>query len=151
MWAVPSRAGATPRPWLKTPFIEGLARVSPDGKWVSYYSDASGTNEVYVSSFDNPLDRVQVSEGNAWASAWRADGREIYYVTDDAVYAVEIRGTNPLDLGKPQLLFHVAGMDSMAFDVSPSGDAFYIARSTYGPLKQPMNLITNWKQLLDKR
>jgi len=152
LWRVAPAPGSTPEVWLRTQAYEGLARVSPDGKLASYASDASGANEVYVAPFDDPRERVQVSSsGDAFASAWRADGKELYYVTaSGGVFSVAINNTNPLDVGKPQLLFRASGIDSEAFDVSPDGKTFYICRSTHGPLNQPLNLIANWQQLLVK-
>jgi len=145
-------ADGTLRPWLKTANWEGAARISPDAQFVSYTSDASGANEAYVARFNDPLDRVQVSAGgNVEASAWRGDGRELFYMTSNGdLYSVPITA-GTLDGGKPQLLFHVDGADVESFDVSADGNTFYISRSTYGPHNQPLNLILNWKSLLATR
>ena len=152
LWRVAPQPGAKPELMLRTPFWEGLARVSRDGKFVSYSSDASGANEVYIAPFDNISDRVQVStSGDAFASAWRDDGRELYYLTaSGGVYAVTINSSNPIDVGKPRLLFRVSGIDYENFDASADGQTFYIDRSTYGPRTQPLKLISNWQQLLAK-
>jgi hypothetical protein len=39
-----------PELFLQTLFNEQHARFSPDGKWIAYVSDESGTPEVYVQS-----------------------------------------------------------------------------------------------------
>lgn len=36
---------------LKTPSKESSGQVSPDGKWIAYCSDETGSNEIYVQSF----------------------------------------------------------------------------------------------------
>ncbi|MGH9664227.1 MAG: hypothetical protein ACRD9L_07375, partial [Bryobacteraceae bacterium] len=41
----------TPELFLRTPAIEGDAIFSPDGRWLAYASDESGTNQVYVRPF----------------------------------------------------------------------------------------------------
>lgn len=41
------------KPYLlvNTEFMELWARFSPDGRWVAYVSDETGTNEVYVREY----------------------------------------------------------------------------------------------------
>src|SRR5215467_4399503 len=42
--------GATPKPFLRTPFQEASGRFSPDSppRWVAYQSDVTGRNEIYI-------------------------------------------------------------------------------------------------------
>jgi Tol biopolymer transport system component len=40
-----------PEPFLRTPASELLPRFSPDGRWIAYRSEESGTNEIYVRPF----------------------------------------------------------------------------------------------------
>src|SRR5207248_806258 len=40
-----------PEPFLVTPFDEDEPMISPDGRWVAYDSNESGTDEVYVRRF----------------------------------------------------------------------------------------------------
>jgi len=152
LWRVEQKPHAQPEVVLATPFWEGRARVSPDGKWLAYDSDASGAREIYVAPFENPSDRVQVSStGDAGGIAWSGDGHELFWLTESGgVYSAMLTSTAPLDFSKPQLLFRTTGLDVDGFDVSADGKEFYLARSTVSPLNQPLNLITNWQQLLEK-
>jgi dipeptidyl aminopeptidase/acylaminoacyl peptidase len=66
--------GGTPAPFLASPFSEQAARVSPDGRWVAYQSNESGTIEIYLESFPAPGRKVQVStEGGV--QPWSRDAR----------------------------------------------------------------------------
>ena len=38
----------TPTVFMNSPFIEGGAMFSPDGRWIAYASSDSGPSEVYV-------------------------------------------------------------------------------------------------------
>jgi hypothetical protein len=80
-----SRAGALgvrfgkPELFLGTPFDEIYLEFSPDGRWLAYASNESGTYEVYVRPFPGPLpctprhvhgsDRAQIIEMPARAPA----------------------------------------------------------------------------------
>ena len=43
-----------PMPLLDSPYDEGFARVSPDGRWLAYVSNESGRDEVYAQPFPGP-------------------------------------------------------------------------------------------------
>ncbi|OLC27642.1 MAG: hypothetical protein AUH28_20680 [Acidobacteria bacterium 13_1_40CM_56_16] len=46
LWVLPLFADKKPQPFLQTPFAETMGRFSPDGKWIAYVSDESGTPQV---------------------------------------------------------------------------------------------------------
>jgi serine/threonine-protein kinase len=70
-------------PFLATNFSEAWVATSPDGRWISYASDASRRFEVYVAPADGSSGRIQVSVGGALESNWSADGRTLYYTSTD--------------------------------------------------------------------
>jgi Tol biopolymer transport system component len=51
LMVLPLDAGGQPRPLIQTKFNEYHAKISPDGRWIAYQSDKSGTNEIYVQPF----------------------------------------------------------------------------------------------------
>jgi Tol biopolymer transport system component len=57
------------------------ARFSPDGRWVAYQSNETGSPEVYLRRFPGPGAAVRVSPAGGGRPAWRADGRELFYLT----------------------------------------------------------------------
>jgi Tol biopolymer transport system component len=67
IWALPLFGERKPYPLLNSPANEELARFSPDGHWLAYTSDESGSQEVYVRSF--------TSEGRA------RRGPEAHFIT----------------------------------------------------------------------
>jgi Tol biopolymer transport system component/tRNA A-37 threonylcarbamoyl transferase component Bud32 len=70
-------------PYLATNFGEAWVATSPDGRWISYASDASRRFEVYVAPADGSGGRIQISVGGALESNWGADGRTLYYTATD--------------------------------------------------------------------
>src|SRR5882672_7968076 len=60
---------------------------SPDGRWIAYISDESGTDEIYVREFysgsaQGPWDagsKWLISKGGGTDPRWRGDGKELFY------------------------------------------------------------------------
>lgn len=76
-------SGAAASPFVASSAQEQNPAFSPDGKWVAYQADESGTSEVYVRSYPDPSTKVQVSAGGGVGPRWSADGSSIYYLTLD--------------------------------------------------------------------
>ena len=89
LWTVPiqvSKAGVAagkPEPFLRTAAYETYPSFSPDGKWIAYGSNESGSWEVYVRPFPDRGERVQVSVGGGRIPFWSPNGHELIYRTDD--------------------------------------------------------------------
>jgi serine/threonine-protein kinase len=89
LWTVPIesdsgglRAGM-PVAFLRTRAFEVYPSFSPDGRWVVYTSNESGTWEVYSRHFPDDGTKVQVSKGGGRVPRWSRSGRELFYATDD--------------------------------------------------------------------
>jgi len=78
MWLTAIR-DRTLHQWLQTPFSEWGGRFSPDGHWVTYASDQTGTSEVWVRPFPGPGAPVRISPDGGQKSLWSKDGKEIFY------------------------------------------------------------------------
>jgi len=48
LWWLSLEEDRDPQPYLQAPFNEGMSTLSPDGRWLAYISDETGTTEVYV-------------------------------------------------------------------------------------------------------
>jgi Tol biopolymer transport system component len=155
IWVLPLDGERTPGPFLETPFIEGGAAFSPDGRWLAYFSDESGRFEVYVRPFRGPGRQWQVSsEGGAWPH-WTRGGREIvYHGLDGRVVAapVEVRGDS-LIIGAVEALFETrpAGPEVL-FDVTTDGRRFLnrelVAEQTD---PRPLSVLVSWPAALERR
>ena len=60
-------------------FLKANARISPDGKWMSYSANNTGAFEIYVQPFPGPGERVQVSNGGGNLAIWSRTKQELYY------------------------------------------------------------------------
>ena len=125
--------GSTPWPYAATAADETAARVSPDGRWVSYTSDQSGRPEVYLDSYPRPGRRMAITTTGGAHPVWRGDGKELYYWKDEALVAVRIDAASDATptVGEPTVLFRGSyhmNLNTM-YDVSPDGQRFVIIQS----------------------
>jgi Tol biopolymer transport system component len=161
IWALPLDGDKKPIPFLVTEFNEEGAHLSPDGHWVAYYSNESGHFEIYVRSFPMSSAGTAAEAGGKWQISngygrqphWRGDGRELYYIGDGSVMAVEI-ATNPrFRAGKPKPLGFSVGNGPVGWDCAADGRRFLVAvpkgaAKNSGP--ESFTVILNWQTGLKK-
>lgn len=128
LWQMPV-SGNNSRPLLQTPFNEVQARISPDGRWIAYVSDASGTQEVYVRRYPELDEPRRVSSGGGVQPQWRTDQQELFYLSPDrSLMAVTVDGGNDLRLNQPRKLFR-SSIRHSPFDARDSYAAMPDGRS----------------------
>jgi serine/threonine-protein kinase len=66
-------------------------RLSPDGRWLAYYSLESGYFEVYVTPFTDPGARHLIAEGTD--PVWSPDGTEVYFRSGSRLMAARVETT----------------------------------------------------------
>src|SRR5262249_29115979 len=99
-------ADLQPKPLVQTSFDELQGVFSPDGRWVAYASNESGAFEVYVQAFPDMQAKRLVSRGGGTEPRWRADGRELFYVSADRRLMVVPTTIGPaFEAGTPETLF----------------------------------------------
>jgi Tol biopolymer transport system component len=119
------------RPLVVAPTSAELAgRFSPDGKWLAYSSNDSGTFETYIEPYPRTGVRTKVTSAGGEAPIWSADGREIVYDRDHALYAVSIKTTPKVEAG-PEVALPIKGFlqntgRRRQWDVTPDGKQFLI-------------------------
>ena len=148
LWLLPLSGDAKPVPLSETPFDKKGARFSPDGRMLAYYSNESGSREVYLRSVEASGERLRVSSGGGTMPRWRRDGRELYYLaSDNAVMGVALSsGDRPhADAAAP--LFRVEGV-VRDYDVSADGQRFLVDVAETDPA--PISVLVNWPALLAK-
>ncbi len=65
-------------------------RLSPDGRWLAYYTLESGRFQVFVTPFPGGRARWLISEEGGRDPTWGPDGTEIYYRNGDRLMAARI-------------------------------------------------------------
>ncbi len=124
LWVV-GRTGGEARRLTSTPAIETDPHFSPDGKWVAFTSNRTGSPQVWVvSSEGGEPRRLTWHPSPSYARGWTPDGREVLYASDRGsapvpyahLWLVPRRGRpatrGPRGHGLPRLLLsrrHAAG------------------------------------------
>ena len=145
--SISMRHPGTVRPLLKTTAYEGGAKLSPDGKWLSYVSNEGGQNDVYLRPFPSLDRRWTISTQGGTQPMWSSNSKEIFYRSGDKMMAVEVTTTPDVKLSTPRVLFeqryaYGAGITMANYDVTRDGQRFIMVKdeSTGGRL----NVIVNW-------
>jgi len=144
-------------PLLTSPSRESNPALSPDGRWLAYASDESGSSEVYVRPFpDVASARWQVSLNGGAVPVWARNGRELFYLSSrQDMVSVEIHPGSSFSAGEPRVLFSAAGYNlggaSGIFDVSPDGRRFLLVRPLTGVAETELVLVQNWFEELKAR
>jgi Tol biopolymer transport system component len=144
------------RPFLNTPSNEMQPRLSPDGKWIAYTSDESGSWEVYVQSFPNGGAKRAVSVGGGAEPHWTKAGREIVYLTPDGrMMSADIEiGAQALEPGRPKALFHVPLNGDITlyrnhYAVTNDGQRFLVDTADEST-REPITVVVNWDALVGR-
>jgi serine/threonine-protein kinase len=87
------RAGK-PEVFLQTPATERFPAFSPDGRWMAYASNESGTSQVYIRAFPDKGGKWQISSSDGSYPMWSRNGRDLFFETLDnhimvAAYSVK--------------------------------------------------------------
>jgi len=132
------------------------ARFSPDGKWVAYSSNESGRWEIYVTSFPDAHGKWQVSNAGGSQPRWRADGKELFYLSGDSkIMAAPAKTGSNFDAGTPAALFQAnpremfATSELFSYDVSNDGQKFLINTQLKTEMT-PMSVVLNWSAKLNQ-
>ncbi len=159
IWVAPADTGSgdglKAHPLMVTPFAEYHAQFSPNDKWVSYVSNESGRDEVYIMPFrpDAPAaaalsvtGRIRVSTGGGVLPRWRRDGSELFYLAPDMqlIAATIHASADALTVTKLTPLFGLNPKPvGWVYDVMPDGQRFLV-NSLGDEGRRPLVLVTRW-------
>jgi serine/threonine-protein kinase len=148
IWVLPLEGDPTPIPFLLTPYNERAPVFSPDGRWISYISDESGRDEVYIRPYPGPGAQTTVSTGGGVEPIWAPDGRRLFYRSANSMMVVSVETRNGISVSKPTVLFEdrydrgVAG--NLSYDLAPEGDRFLMIQPLGGRTSASFRVVLNW-------
>ena len=157
-WLLPLFGERKPIPYLESTFDRIQARVSPDGHYIAYTTNESGTFQIVVQTFPDPNGgKWPISADGGVEPKWKRDGRELYYLAlDGKLMAVPINGPG-FQPGRPSVLFQTPLTVNRSnptrdrrFDVTPDG-RFLLVAPVAAAAAPPTTVVVNWAAELEKK
>jgi serine/threonine-protein kinase len=162
IWTLPMGAVDARKPalFLESRFVLTYPEFSPDGHWMAYVSNESGTPEVYVQAFPGGGAKTRVSADGGIEPIWTANGRELLFRTGtlstNRFMSAAIRSTSPLQVDPPRLLFEVkageydATTPVRAWDATPDAQRFILTHVDDATVKPvtTLNVVLHWTNRL---
>jgi serine/threonine-protein kinase len=118
----------TEHQWLQTPFSEWGGSFSPDGHWLAFTSNQTGTPEVWVRPFPGPGAPVRISSEGGQKPVWSKDGKEIVYenagtllTANVTIRSAELRAEAPHVLLEGGFMHDDTDPNMCYVDVAPDG------------------------------
>jgi hypothetical protein len=135
--------------------------LSPDGRWIAYRSNESGTFQIYLRRVVySGSSGISLAEGKWQVSkeavtptlpAWRRDGKELCFLSERRVMTsvdVDTSRASP-EIGRPKALFTTPC--GCQFDVSADGQRFLVRGTAGAGGTTPITVVLNWQADLKRR
>ncbi|MCM2314966.1 MAG: DPP IV N-terminal domain-containing protein, partial [Thermoanaerobaculia bacterium] len=140
---------------LADAFSQSGAKLSPDGRWLAYWSAETGTREIFIRPWP-ALDRKwMVSSGGGLAAHWSRDGRELTIVSPaESGFTVSAVSLEPdASSPNPSVPRKLAGFDSRVSELVPTADhQHYLAiRTIEADEPSGIRAILGWSRALGQR
>ncbi len=132
--------------FLHTESDERDGAFSPDGKWIAYSSDESGSYEVYVQPYPATGAKWQVSKDGGTRPKWRRDAKEIYWLTESGtLLAADVTVATTFQSASPHRLFETRILDAFErYSVSADGKRFLLPLPVESNANRSLTVIENW-------
>jgi len=144
------------------------AVFSPDGRWVAYYSNETGSDDIYVQPFPATGAKYQIPKRdptqNDHHPVWSSDGKELFYIpVPGALAAISVTTRPDFSFGNPVPVprkFTTAGgsaqTDIRNYDLTPDGKILGLIDTSEliqsgNPGAPEFRVVLNWFEELKAR
>ena len=151
----------TPRPFITSPHRDMCPQFSPDGQWLAYFSNEPDHSGVYIRPYPEPEIKWLVSgkqggimvpltqpKFQASEPMWSPAGSELFYYRDGKMMVASIQTQPKFQASPPRVLFE--GSYFPAFDISPDGQRFLMAKQEPRREDGQINVVLNWFEELKR-
>lgn len=155
LWILPLFGDRKSVPFVHGEFRANQAQFSPNGRFIAYASNESGASEVYVQTFPEQGGKWPISTDGGTEPAWRHDGKELFYIGQTKLMAVEVKtDANSFQPGIPKPLFDIPLLPQTTarnrYVVTPDGQRFLFSAAAKGGDASMINVVVNWPAELRK-
>ena len=150
LFAVAIHGDHAVRPLLQTPFNEGFADVSPDGRWIAYQTNRSGRPEIWVAPFPSMEGARQVSISGGTYARWSRDGRRLFFYQTNTIWSADFADGSAPVISKPAPYAQLPVVRPAGyFDVMPDGSILFVDGPDVGSTPE-LRVILNWTSELQR-
>jgi len=141
-------------PLVSSPATDLFPALSPDGRWLAYGSDESGTMEVYVRPFpETATAKWQVSSSGGSEPVWSKSGRQLYYINGKTeLVAADIKSVPTFSVEQQRVLFSMAPFvrqgSIQSYDVTADESRFLMVREGEPSQQSELIVAENWLETL---
>jgi hypothetical protein len=135
-------------------FNESAGTFSPDGTWLAYVSDETGTEEIYLRTREGTR-KALVSTSGGTEPRWSPLGGELFFRHGNEFFAIDVPADPDRPIGTPHRLF--SGSFRMGFencpnyDVHPDGDRFVMVAGGGGLTAGRLDVFLDFARFLADR
>jgi Tol biopolymer transport system component len=146
-------------PLLQSRFAERNGALSPDGHWLAYEANDSGSFEIYVRPYpDINAGLLPVSTDGGTKPLWTKNGQELIYVSPTgALMRVGVSRGTSWSATKPSMVVKEGYSTNpvwwgRSYDVSPDGQRFLMIKEGAGGATPPPSLVVvqHWVEELNR-
>jgi hypothetical protein len=157
LWVLPMFGERKPFPFINANYLAKQAQLSPNGDYIAYSSNETGTNQVYVETFPEHKGKWQISTEGGFQPQWRADGKELFYFSAKIkMMAVAVStASGEFQAGMPEPLFDTPNLPGSSnyrnsYVVSRDGQRFLFTASPR-ETTATFEVLVNWPALLKRK
>ena len=151
LWILPLTGERVATPYLRTAASEFWARISPDGRWLSYMSRENGANDLYVQPYPGGGQPYRVTSGGVSFGRFVSSGGIVYAVPGDPrLYLVDVYPGPPFRTGPPRIVGALPA-DLIAADSLPDLSKLLVSVPTERNAVVPLTMVTNWTEALRRK
>jgi Tol biopolymer transport system component len=150
IWTCAMDGPLKPEPFLASEFNERTPSISPDGKFIAYVTNETGSDEVFVQPFPRNGDVWQISVGGGDNPLWSRDGRELFFTSGSKMMVMGVQTHPAFHIGPGHALFDGGfNLDrDHDFDVAPDGRLVAVRVPGGVAGQRDLRMLLNWKEEL---
>jgi hypothetical protein len=124
--------------------------VSPDGRYVAWSGNRSGTYELWVAPMDRPEQSWQVSSDGGYEPKWCRTCDELFFRKGTEWYSSKVSTGDTFRFELPVRVWKTDFIDTpgVSYDVSSDGSKLLVMKSARPHVNDRIELVQNWPALL---
>jgi Tol biopolymer transport system component len=126
--------------------------LSPDGRFLAYVSDESGTEQIYIKPFPEGSEKWQISFESGWRAYWSPAGDRLYYNSYGKIMELQVSTDPVLRMGTPRVFLdpdQTTLLPWLGIDIAEDGKRFVGIRNVKkdeddDEVAEGIHVVLNW-------